>query len=124
MRKVPTAKKVGLTDVRFTLRRFANGDDEYGWGIEDSRISKWAELDMAGISQDIIDLGRFRHRLTRFKGLHDRRVVKYQSMKKSLMRLEYDHVVAVWGTNGKDTTVISTLRALAEVLLVIIGLDS
>lgn len=51
------AKKVGLTDVPVHFKAFANGDDEYGWGIEDNGISKWAELDMAGINQDIIDLG-------------------------------------------------------------------
>jgi DNA modification methylase len=51
------AKQVGLTEVPVHFKTFANEDDEYGWGIEDNGIGKWASLDFAGINEDIAALG-------------------------------------------------------------------
>lgn len=51
------AKQAGLTEVPVHYKKFSTSDDSRGFATFDNGISKWAELDFAGINEDVADLG-------------------------------------------------------------------
>jgi ParB family chromosome partitioning protein len=51
------AKQAGMNEVPVHFKTFPNEADEYGFGIEDNAIPGWAELDLKGIGEDILQFG-------------------------------------------------------------------
>jgi ParB-like nuclease domain len=55
--RLEAAKKLGLNQVPVSYQDFLSPDQEYAYLVSDNSIASWAELDFAGINQDIADLG-------------------------------------------------------------------
>ncbi len=51
------AKQAGIEVVPVHYKEFATPEDEYGFGVADNAVPAWASLDLAGINQDLADLG-------------------------------------------------------------------
>lgn len=51
------AKELGLKEIPAIMQDYDSQDQEYADGVADNAIDKWAELDFAGINEDMADLG-------------------------------------------------------------------
>jgi len=51
------ARKIGLKEIPVQYQDFENAEEEYGFGISDNAIARWADLDFGGINLDLPDLG-------------------------------------------------------------------
>lgn len=51
------AIRAGLKEVPVIYQDFDNSDQEYAYHVADNGLSLWAELDLAGINEDLADLG-------------------------------------------------------------------
>lgn len=55
--RIEAARKNGWTEVPVNFQEYESEEQEYADLIADNSIASWAELDMAGINEDIGDLG-------------------------------------------------------------------
>ncbi len=55
--RLAAARKLGLEKVPVDLQNFDSDEQEYAHLVADNAIAEWADLDLGGINQDIIDLG-------------------------------------------------------------------
>lgn len=51
------AIRAGLKEVPVIYQDFESKEQEYSYHVSDNSVSLWAELDLSGINQDIIELG-------------------------------------------------------------------
>jgi hypothetical protein len=51
------AQKLGMTHIPAIYQDFDSPEQEYAHGVSDNAISLWAQLDLAGINNDLGDLG-------------------------------------------------------------------
>ncbi len=55
--RLAAARKLGLTEVPVDYQDFESEESEYAFLVSDNSVAAWAELDLAGINADIVDLG-------------------------------------------------------------------
>jgi hypothetical protein len=55
--RLEAIKKLGWEKAAVNFQEFENEAQEYAFVVSDNAISEWAELDLAKINQDIIDIG-------------------------------------------------------------------
>lgn len=55
--RLEAAMFMGLLTVPIQMQDFVSEEEEYGFGVSDNAIALWADLDLAGINQDLADLG-------------------------------------------------------------------
>lgn len=50
-------KKLGFEKVPVDFQQFKDHDEQQSFGIADNAIADWGELDLAGINEDMLDMG-------------------------------------------------------------------
>lgn len=55
--RILAAKKLGWTEAPVNFQDYDSDEQEYADAIADNSIALWADLDLAGINADIVDLG-------------------------------------------------------------------
>lgn len=55
--RLMAAKKLGMQEFPVDFQEYESEEMEYGDLVADNSIALWSELDMAGINEDLIDLG-------------------------------------------------------------------
>lgn len=55
--RLAAAKLLGMTHAPVSFQEYESAEQEYADVISDNSIASWAELDLAGINEDLSDLG-------------------------------------------------------------------
>lgn len=53
------AQRLGLTEVPVIYQDFDSDDQEFAYQVSDNSIASWAELDLSGINEDLVNMGPF-----------------------------------------------------------------